>query len=1012
MKLRLTIRDAVLFLLFTCCAVTAYSLNPDIQISQYSHMAWRLEDGVLPSLPQAIQQTNDGYIWIGTLDGLLRFDGIRFVRWQPLAGQALLSEQVTALQADPDGSLWIGTREGLSHLVHGNLTTYTEHKGTVEQLLIDHSGSVWFTRAHIRHEDVAGPLCRVQSTHINCFGARDGIPFRYAQSLAEDKAGFLWIGTDTAVTRWKPGSATTFSPSALQAAAGQHGVEALWSGKDGSMWVGITRVGPQLGLQHVTGDKWKPITLAGFDSSKLKVWALYEDAEDSLWIGTTDQGLYRVHDGKVSHFGASDGLSSDSPSTIFEDREGNLWIITSEGLDRFRALPVNSFSMRQGLTAPLARSVFAAKDGAVWVANNGAINIILHGVVSSLGSREGLPGEIVQCVFQDHLGRFWAGVDDKLVIYDKDHFRTVNLPTGKPLGTVVDITEATDGDLWVVSDTGQRRTLYRIHGDGVAEQMLSPGVPAAFSVGRGLGGSVWLGLINGDLASDNQGTVTVYPEPHAPDGTYNPLRNVALEEDGSVLGTNEQGLVEWRDGNSQQLTVRNGLPCAYIGSFVKDLQQDLYMNMSCGIVSISHAELQRWWGVPATQIQYKLYDAKDGARFVRVQNSLSATRSLDGRLWFANVTDLQMLDPNNLPFNRRPPAVMIESIANDGKTIPVRDGFELPPHQHSLQFDYTALSFVMPHKLLFRYRLEGHDANWQAAGTRRQALYNDLPPGRYKFDVIACNEDGVWNNEGASIRFVIVPAIYQRTWFKAVAIGLALLALWSLYLLRMSIATERVRSRLSERMVERERIARELHDTLLQGVQGLLLLFQHVMTRMPGDDPNRATLGHALDRADDVLLDARHRVRDLRFEAETTESLAVALTKVAAQLQQSSAVQFQLLSVPEPRMLNPAVREEACRIGREALFNAYQHAGASSITVELVYERNQFRMLIRDDGKGIPPAVLENGRGGHWGLSGMRERAKSIGGNLKIRSPKNAGTSIELHVPAKLAYVAATKTRD
>jgi len=364
-----------------------------------------------------------------------------------------------------------------------------------------------------------------------------------------------------------------------------------------------------------------------------------------------------------------------------------------------------------------------------------------------------------------------------------------------------------------------------------------------------------------------------------------------------------------------------------------------------------------------------------------------------------------MIDPQRPSFNNLPPPVMIESMSRDGKSVPMQNGLRLPPNLHTLQFDYTALSFVAPQKVRFRYRLEGHDTNWQDAGTRREALYNDLPPGSYLFHVIGSNNDGVWNDQGASFGFVVTPAIYQRTPFKVALAALACVFLWGLYLMRVANLTEKVRARLTERINERERIARELHDTLLQSVQGLTLLFDRVMAQMPVHDPNREMLGRALDRADEVLVEGRNRVGDLRFERETPQSLADAIKEAATEILRESSISFRLEAVGSMRLLNSALREEAYRIGREALLNASRHAGASQVEVTLVYERTCFRMIIHDNGSGIPTDVLEGGRSGHYGLSGMRERAHHIGGELCIGNRNGNGTEVRLSLPAKLAYI-------
>jgi signal transduction histidine kinase/ligand-binding sensor domain-containing protein len=997
--------SCTILLLFTALLAatrSAVAVNPEVQISQYSHTAWRLQDGVLPTFPQARAQTIDGYFWIGTTSGLLRFDGVRFVPWKPKPKQNLPVAVVTSLLADPDGSLWIGTARGLSHMVGGNLINFPDTVGYVESILQDASGNVWFTRAKFSHDDNGGGLCEVQGLHTRCFGAKDGMPFRYAGALAQDATGFFWIGSDVGLVRWKPGSnAVSYSPPGLKAAQGQQGVEVLVPGVDGSMWVGMSLTGPGLGLQNLKEGKWQPITLPGLDSSKLSVSSTLLDSSGSLWIGTGEQGLYRVHGGKVDHFGIADGLSGDGVGELSQDKEGNIWVTTSEGMDRFREMPVTILSTHQGLSGNAVTSVFATRDGSLWIANGSAIDILKNGNLSSIGPSAGLPGKEVFSVFEDKEGRMWAGVDNKLVVYEKGVFRTVNMPDGTPFGLVDGITEDSEATIWVASQT-RGFMLHSIRDYKPQQEKFPPNLPSVYSASPNRDGGMWLGLLNGDLASYKDGKLFVYPGPHQPVGA-NPLREISTTPDGAVFAAYNSGLAEWRNGALHALSLNNGLPCRSVISYLRDERQNLYLNMECGIVSISAEEMERWWNHPETNVKFKHYNSSDGARPAQLYTAPGAARTSDGKLWFASNV-LQMMDPNHLAFNNLPPPVHIENVVDDGKIVSLQPDLILPPRLHRLQFDYTALSFGAPQKVRFRYRLEGHDTDWQDAGFSRQALYNDLPPAHYKFHVIAANNDGVWNETGDLLSFTIAPAFYQTLWFRALVVVIACVVLWLLYLLRLAAATEKVRTRMTERLAERERIARDLHDTLLQGFQLLTLVFQAAMTHMSSEDPNRKTMGQALGKADNVLLEARNTIRNLRAEEDTPDSLPEALKETANQLPQAVPVEFTLDCTGDIRLLNPAMREELFRIGQEALINSYQHSGASKVGVTINYSPARLEMAICDNGTGIAPDILSTGRKGHWGLSGMRERANSIGGELAIRTAPSTGTEIIVSVPGKLAY--------
>jgi len=348
--------------------------------------------------------------------------------------------------------------------------------------------------------------------------------------------------------------------------------------------------------------------------------------------------------------------------------------------------------------------------------------------------------------------------------------------------------------------------------------------------------------------------------------------------------------------------------------------------------------------------------------------------------------------------------VSVESLKVNGKETTPVDGLVLSTGSNDLEIDYTALSFVNPKKVLFRYKLEGHDSNWQEPGVRRQALYNDLPPGHYRFHVIACNNDGVWNETGNALNFFIAPTFYQTSWFRSLCVVAAIGLLRLFYLLRLKQATSQIQERLGARLEERERIARELHDTLLQGFQGLMLRFQAVLNALPNHEPAYQMMTKALDKADEILIEGRQSVRDLREEDTCGGELSEMIAHCGQELTQDYPSLFDLAVVGTPQVFNTIVFDEVYRIAREALINAFRHAQATKIEVELTYGNALFYLKIRDDGKGIDAEVLTKGKTGHWGLSGMRERAHKIGSQLNIWSNPGAGTEIELPIPAEVAY--------
>jgi signal transduction histidine kinase len=433
------------------------------------------------------------------------------------------------------------------------------------------------------------------------------------------------------------------------------------------------------------------------------------------------------------------------------------------------------------------------------------------------------------------------------------------------------------------------------------------------------------------------------------------------------------------------------------------------MNGSSGITHVSADELTKWLHNPSYSVAGERLDALDGLRGLSAERTPepSLAESQDGRMWFATTRGIAWLDPAALHKNRNrfPPPVLISSITSNGKTYPGSSDFTLPAHSESLQIDYTALSLAIPDRVLFRYKLDGVDPEWQDAGTRRQAFYTRLPPGHYQFHVIARNNDGVWNETGASLVVSIKPAFYQTWWFTALVMLAAGALLWWAIRLRIRSIAHQLQGRLAERVAERERIARELHDTLLQSLFGLTLRFHTAASRLPADDPAREALDEALKQSDRVMQEGRERVLNLRGRRIDNTNLADALAETGHQLRAIHPANFEISVEGGPRPLDEIVQEEILLIGREALTNAFSHSGAENIVAEIAYQPGALHVRVRDDGRGIDEGVLKTGyRSGHWGLPGMRERANKMRGELRVRSSSEGGTLIDLQVPGTLVY--------
>jgi signal transduction histidine kinase len=539
---------------------------------------------------------------------------------------------------------------------------------------------------------------------------------------------------------------------------------------------------------------------------------------------------------------------------------------------------------------------------------------------------------------------------------------------------------------------------------------LGPGAHASALAADPSRGGIWIGFHLGGVAWFHDGKVRVSYSAAAGLGEGR-VNYLGFDRRGALWAATEGGLSRLKDGRVATLTSRNGLPCNSVHWILEDDLDSYWLYTACGLARIARSELDKWIGDAKQSIQVTVLDASDGVRSLSIAGHFAAqvAKSADGKLWFLPWDGVSVVDPRHLPFNSLPPPVSIEQIVANRTRYALTARLRLPSLIRDLQVDYTGLSLVAPEKVKFRYKLEGHDADWQDVGTRRQAFYNDLKPRKYRFRVIACNNSGVWNEAGASFDFSIDPAYYQTTWFQASCVAAFLGLLWTMYRYRL----HQIALQFEARLDERTRIARELHDTLLQGFHGLIFRFQAARNMLPRRPEEAiAALDGALGRAEQTLAEGRDAIHDLRSSTVVTNELAQSVTALGQEMSHEAASQdsaygsakFRVVVEGPPRDLHPILRDEVYAIVREAVRNAFRHAQAHDIEVEIRYSGSLLRLRIRDDGNGIDPEIAAEGRAGHYGVPGMRERAQRIGGKLDVWTGAGAGTEIELRIPGSIAY--------
>jgi PAS domain S-box-containing protein len=835
-------------LLLACCRC-AFALDPSLDVNQYAHTAWKIREGFAKGTIHRIVQTPDGYLWLATESGLLRFDGVRTVPWEPPPGEDLPSNDIRGLTAARDGTLWIGTAKGLVSWKDGKLTHYPQlDHHDVAALLEDHEGTVW--AAGVMWETAfsgPGKLCAVKGGEIQCYGSDGSFGFGVT-ALYEDSRGNLWLGAGNGLWRWRPGPPIHYMPQELNQLANP-GLVFPWEGfAEGDH--GALLIGGRHGVKQFVDGKLKDYPLP-FGALPLNNWAsLLRDRDGGLWIGTQDAGLLHVHQGRMDVFAQPDGLSSNNVQSLFEDREGSIWIATTNGADRFREYAIPTITVKQGLSSSFVVCILAAKDGSVWLGTSDGLNRWKEGWMTvyrkpsgmairqrtdTADTRAGreeaaggasanhpmaraheilsseLPDNYVSSLFQDAQGGIWVSTLRGLAYFENDTFVRLK---GAQVTSLSPITGDSKGNLWV---TNSADGLYRLSGGRVTEHFpwAKLGIRGSYSAPLAtdpVDGGLWLGSWSGGVIyfKDSQVRASYGPAEGLGAGRVN---SVQLDGDGEVWAATDGGLSRIKNGHVMTLTSENGLPCDTAHDLLEDDAHSLWLYSACGLVRVARPELDAWAADPQRRIQATVFDPSDGVRSHAgvYEFGPRVAKTADGKLWFLPLDGVMIVDPRHLPSNKLPPPVHIEQITADGKPYAPASGLRLPARVRNVTIDYTALSLVAPEKIHFRFKLEGQDPDWREAANDREVQYSNLAPGSYRFRVAACNNSGVWNEAGDTLEFSIAPAYYQTLWFRLVCVAAFLALVWALYKLRLRSIEERseqlalMNAKLEVEIAERQR---------------------------------------------------------------------------------------------------------------------------------------------------------------------------------------------------------------
>ncbi|WP_192281413.1 sensor histidine kinase [Xanthomonas sp. XNM01] len=955
----------------------------------FAHSGWPVGEHT-PGDVWDIAQSDDGYLWLATGMGLYRFDGRSFVRQVPASGGTFHSHNMTTLKITANGDLWIGHFSGgISRLSRGVLTRYGRDAGVPEGMVYrietDASGGLWAA--------VEGGLRRFDGERWAPPEPDRNYHADSARWLLRDRRGVLWVNDGARLQGLAPGT-RRFEPSGVDVGGGA----TLAEHPDGSVWAADVRQG----LLPVTAADGRVLsarerqqhTLPGLRAVRIRF-----QRDGSLWGSDPAGGVFRIRlpsapgqPARVERFGLAQGLTSNTAVPLLEDREGNVWVGTNLGLNRFSPRALRVLAWRFPETTAL-HSLYRTPDGTVIGYDDAHRAVRLdRGLVDGPETAQPLPAPPATTpLWLAQTGRLWRR--------DRDGTHPLLDDDDRPHGYLFAAAFPADDEAWICRGSAAPAHL---HGGRWRPEPALPGGCTAIAVASG--GRLLFGYPDGTLQVRDAAGVTVHGRAQGLD--VGPV-TALLAQDGQLLVAGERGLaIRCADGRFRQVLEQpDGLLDAITG-IALDAQGRLWLNGGRGLVRVPLDAARQAAETGAALETWRLYDAVDGLPGIAQQAHPTPTAQLaaDGLLWLVTNQGLAWLDTREARA-AVPPQVFISDITLGDRRLPYRADMVLPEGTTQLRIGYLATSLTRPARVHYRVQLEGVDAGWQDTGDIQQANYTNLKPGDYRFRVIAANEDGAWNTTGASGRFRIAPAFVQTPLFKVACVVLVIAALLLGLRLRSRQLARRVRARLEERYRERERIARELHDTLLQGTQGLILRLHASSLALAPDHPVRRELETAMDLAEQSLAQGRDRLRGLRDSRFDGTGLGQALLQVRNEVVVTDDVDLRMLVEGTPRPLRQAVAEELYLIGREALLNAFRHARARQIEIELGYDRRELRLRVRDDGVGLPDEAELQTRSGHWGLRGMAERAERIGARIQVWSRADAGTEVQIAIPARKAYL-------
>jgi ligand-binding sensor domain-containing protein/signal transduction histidine kinase len=1002
----------------TALPLSARANDASHSISQYVRTSWGTEKGFPGGSVSSIAQTPDGYLWIGTDRGLVRFDGLSFRKFDQATPNSFPVGAVTTLLTDQQGNLWILLRntkllryhDGIFELSRGQaengITAIS--RSTTGRVLVSSlaKGTLAYDGKEFQSDSsdpaFADPVAKAngeppdeRATHLSwSTGVTSHLlasPTSAVVAIAPTSEGKIWLGTEDRGLFVLNGGRTAPVGDWLPNAR----ITCLLPLDRSALWVGTNR-----GMVHWTGSRF---TTEGVPTKlqHVGVLSLMRDSDSNLWIGT-DRGLFRYNSGQGSLLSYESSPTGMPVSALFEDRERNLWVGGLRTLERLRASAFATYSL-PGLRSQSMGALYVDSDNQIWCAPmEGGLWFIKNGKQKQI-RLAGLQNDIVYSIAGGRSGEIWVGRQRGGLTVLRYRGNTLTAKTydrkdGLAQNSIFAVHQGSDGGLWLGTLNSGLSELKDGHftnyttSDGLASNTVS-------SMAEGINGTMWFGTPKGvsEFVGDVWKTYT------AADGLPSEDVNCLFRDSAGILwiGTSD-GLGFLSAGHAQSIINAPDPVHEPIFGIAEDKNGSLWISSASHIMNLDRSSLL---ANAVKDSNVRPYGPDDGLRGTEgVKRYQSVFADGQGQVWFSTNHGVSVVNPSRAIVGSVPAILHISAVLADGNPLDLRSSVQISAKQKWINIRFAGLSLANSERVRYRYRLDGFDKNWSDPVSTPEAGYANLGAGSYTFHVIASNSQGLWNSQEANIGFAVLPTLSQTWWFRLLlllCIGLAILAL---YRFRVHQLTRLLNLRFEERLAERTRIAQELHDTLLQGVISASMQLDVANDQLSSDSPSKPLVGRVLELMRHVVDDGRNAVRGLRSSKEGLTDLDTAFSRIPEELAVKGTADFRVVVEGPPRTLRPMIRDEVYRIGREAVANAFRHSGAKRIEVDLEYGDNELRISVRDDGKGIDPGVVRSGRDGHWGLLGMRERAENIGARFKVWSSAAGGTEVDLRVPGRIAF--------